>query len=62
MKEYINDENNGGLISSTMVYQYEQHETVYNNCRKEFKTVRQRLTHKRDRHDLLSVASEEEES
>lgn len=60
MKEFIKDENNHSILSSSIVYQYEQHETVYNRIKQEFKSRKQRLTNKKNRNDLLYISDEED--
>lgn len=61
MKEFINDENNHSLITSSTVYQYDQHETIYNNCKKEYRTTKQRVSNKKNRNDLLYLSDEDVE-
>ncbi|EFC38720.1 predicted protein [Naegleria gruberi] len=60
MKEFIKDENNHSILSSSIVYQYEQHETFFNRIKQEFKSRRQRLANKKNRNDLLYISDEED--
>ncbi|KAG2382531.1 hypothetical protein C9374_005111 [Naegleria lovaniensis] len=62
MKEFINDENNHSLITSSTVYQYDQHLTIYNNCKKEYRTIKQRVSNKKNRNDLLYLSDEDVEN